>query len=369
MTDYVSVISNEFAQLNAEINAIRESMDAMSADPQAFIQALNTAQEAYSSLATGSTGGILGGLSSSSASPGAVTGGDVVNVAEKFLGVPYVYGGSSPSGFDCSGLVQYVFGQLGISMPRGSDAQAQIGTPVASLAAAAPGDLLFFNSDGDPTGHVGIYLGNGMMIDAPHTGASVRIEPVWPSLTEIRQVVPPSISQSMSDGTFGTSLLVQVPGEGVVSSAGVIGLQPSVSAASSNADGGVLGSDVPSDLAPIFLAAGSQYGVSPQLLAAVAQAESGFDPNAVSSAGAEGIMQLMPSTAASMGVNPFDPAQAISAAAQLLSSYIQQFGSIPLALAAYNAGPGAVEQYGGMPPYAETQAYVNEIMGRLGGGE
>ena len=78
-------------------------------------------------------------------------------------------------------------------------------------------------------------------------------------------------------------------------------------------------------------------------------------------------MQIMPSTAAGLGINPFDPTQAIDGAAQILSQNIQQFGSIPLALAAYDAGPGVVEQYGGIPPYPETQTYVNNIMAMLGG--
>jgi soluble lytic murein transglycosylase-like protein len=81
-------------------------------------------------------------------------------------------------------------------------------------------------------------------------------------------------------------------------------------------------------------------------------------------------MQLMPSTAASHGVDPFDPAQAIDAAAQILAGNLQQFGSLPLALAAYNAGAGAVESYGGIPPYTQTQNYVKSVtaaMNAMGG--
>jgi soluble lytic murein transglycosylase-like protein len=117
----------------------------------------------------------------------------------------------------------------------------------------------------------------------------------------------------------------------------------------------------------MFLSAGATYGVSPTLLAAVAKTESGFNPSAVSSAGAEGLMQIMPSTASGLGVNPMDPQQAIDGAAKILSGDIAKFGSVPLALAAYNAGAGAVEKYGGIPPYPETQHYVSTIMNLVGG--
>ena len=77
-------------------------------------------------------------------------------------------------------------------------------------------------------------------------------------------------------------------------------------------------------------------------------------------------MQLMPSVASSLEVNPFNPSQSISGAARLLSSYHEQFGSWPLALAAYNAGPGAVEEYSGVPPYAQTTAYVSSVLTAAG---
>jgi peptidoglycan DL-endopeptidase CwlO len=118
--------------------------------------------------------------------------------------------------------------------------------------------------------------------------------------------------------------------------------------------------------ADLFNAAGTKHGVSPKLLAAVAKVESGYNPQAVSKAGARGLMQIMPGTAAGLGVaNAFDPAQAVEGAAKLLSSNLKEFGSLDLALAAYNAGGGAVKKYGGIPPYKETQAYVPKVKAAL----
>ena len=117
----------------------------------------------------------------------------------------------------------------------------------------------------------------------------------------------------------------------------------------------------------IFEEASRTYGVSKSLLIAVAKAESNFNPNDVSHAGASGIMQLMPGTAKSLGVkNVFDPYENIMGGAKLLRDNIKSFGSVPLALAAYNAGPGAVKKYNGVPPYKETQNYVKKIMADLG---
>ncbi len=111
-------------------------------------------------------------------------------------------------------------------------------------------------------------------------------------------------------------------------------------------------------------AAAAKNGVDPALLRALVRQESGFDPAARSSAGAVGLTQLMPGTAASLGVDPTDPAQALDGGARYLRQQLDRFGGDErLALAAYNAGPGAVARAGGIPPYAETQQYVERVLG------
>jgi D-alanyl-D-alanine dipeptidase len=125
---------------------------------------------------------------------------------------------------------------------------------------------------------------------------------------------------------------------------------------------------VPAAFAAPIAAAAQRWNVSAALLAAQLYAESGFNPAAVSPAGAQGIAQFMPGTARSLGLDdPFDPAKAIDAQAHLMRDLLRRFGSVPLALAAYNAGPGAVGACGCVPPYPETQAYVTRILGLLNG--
>jgi hypothetical protein len=257
----------------------------------------------------------------SAAAPVTGPGAQAVAIAAKYLGVPYVWGGTDPAtGLDCSGLTQLVYRQLGVDLPRVSTDQAKVGTPVVSLAQAQPGDLLAF---GSPVDHVGIYLGQGQMIEAPHPGAAVRVAAVAATPTAIRRVLP--------------------------------------------ADGAGAGLSAGPPYAAQFAAAAARTGVPVDVLTAVAEAESDCDPNAVSSAGARGIMQLMPATARELGVNPMDPAAAIDGAARLLAADLQRFGSLPLALAAYNAAPAAVARYGGIPPYPQTQAYVRRVLTKLGG--
>jgi hypothetical protein len=267
---------------------------------------------------------------------GGVTGDDVVESAKKYLGTPYVFGSTDPArGLDCSALVQRAYGDLGIQLPRLSGEQAKAGQPVASLAQARPGDILAFDS---PVDHVGIYLGNNMMIAAPKPGDHVKIEKVYEKPTHIRRIVSDS---------------AEVAAQNIAAS-----LRP----ASLRGDSSLAG--VP--YADLFVKAGTKYGISPKLLAAVAKVESGYNPHAVSKVGARGLMQLMPSTAKGLGVNnAFDPEQAIFGGAKLLAHNLREFKSLPLALAAYNAGGGAVHKYGGIPPFAETRAYVPKVQKAL----
>jgi soluble lytic murein transglycosylase-like protein len=129
-----------------------------------------------------------------------------------------------------------------------------------------------------------------------------------------------------------------------------------------------LQSFVPARYAPMIARAAQRWSVSAALLAAQLYAESGFNPFATSPAGAQGIAQFMPATARAYGLeNPFDAEQAIDAQARLMRDLLRRFASVPLALAAYNAGPAPVARCGCIPPYPETRGYVARILGLLSG--
>jgi hypothetical protein len=272
------------------------------------------------------------GGSKAASSGSGVTGQAVVDAAKNYLGTPYVFGGTDPGkGLDCSALVQRAYKDLGIDLPRTSREQARAGTKVDSLAQAKPGDILAFDS---PVDHVAIYLGDNKMIAAPKAGDHVKIQSVYETPTHIRRVL----------GTADAPAAAAVRPASLQNSSSLAGVP----------------------YADMFVRAGAKYGVSPKLLAAVAKVESGYDPKAVSKAGAQGLMQLMPATARGLGVhNSFDPQQAINGAAKLLSGHLKEFKSLPLVLAAYNAGGGNVHKYGGIPPFAETQAYVPKVQKAL----
>jgi peptidoglycan DL-endopeptidase CwlO len=296
-----------------------------------FTPQIAPASTGWASAASAAGLGGTTAASSSSATSAAGTASETAVVAEatKHLGIPYLWGGTDPAkGLDCSGLVQVVYKNLGIDLPRTSSQQATSGTAVASLADARPGDLVFFDYSSSRAGidHVGIYVGDGKMIAAPQAGEVVKVQDVG-NPTSIRRVLPPAAAPVASVASTG---------------------------------GGVAG--VP--YANLFTSAAGRHGVDASLLAAVASVESNFDAGAVSPAGAQGLMQFMPDTARGLGVSALDPASAVDGAARYLKQLTGQFGSTELALAAYNAGPGTVSRYGGIPPYAETQNYVRNVMSK-----
>ena len=317
---------------------------------------------ASASLATAPRGG-----ATSAAGPS--SGEDVVAVAKEYLGVPYVLGGNGPDeGLDCSGLTELVYRRFGIDLPPVSWQQIKTGRPVAGLSEARPGDLVFF---GRPTSHVGIYAGDGMMVHAPRPGKSVEVVKVYETPTAIRRVLPDGPVAAPAQGAAAapaaapaTSPPLIRPASGpAVPAASAAAAPPARLVPALAAHAGALG---PVPYAEHFRAAEQEHGVPARVLAALAQVESGFRPDATSSAGARGIMQFMPGTARWLGVDPLDPASAIDGAARLLKRHVGEFGSLPLALAAYNAGEGAVRRAGGIPPYAETRNHVSKVMSLLG---
>ena len=140
---------------------------------------------------------------------------------------------------------------------------------------------------------------------------------------------------------------------------------PATTAVAGATSNTTLNAGAPSAYDAQITAAATKYGLDPALLKGLIRQESNFNPGARSGAGAQGLTQLMPGTATSLGVtDPTDPAQAIDGGAKYLKQQLDRFGGdASKALAAYNAGPGAVAKYGGVPPYAETQNYVSKVLG------
>jgi cell wall-associated NlpC family hydrolase len=166
----------EAAQQKAEVVALENKLENMTAGIKSDIrrlqqQAAARAQAAAQAAAAQNTGSSGGGGGGTVIDPGGSGHSAVVAIAQRYLGVPYVWGGASPKGFDCSGLAMYCYAQIGIGMSHGATDQQRQSTPVP-LNALQPGDLVFFGS-ASYSHHVGIYVGGGQMIHAPHTGAVV----------------------------------------------------------------------------------------------------------------------------------------------------------------------------------------------------
>ncbi len=166
-------IESQLAARRQLLSSIRGEIVRMKAAEAAQQRRLEQAAQArVAAQSAPSVSGVGVGASTpegSTVAPPNVHGG-VVGIAMHYLGVPYVWGGASPRGFDCSGLVMYVFAQIGVSLPHSSYAQAAMGTPV-SMSQLEPGDLVFFSG----ASHMGIYIGGGQFIHAPHTGDVVKI--------------------------------------------------------------------------------------------------------------------------------------------------------------------------------------------------
>jgi cell wall-associated NlpC family hydrolase len=172
-------IKGEIARLQAE-EARRQEQLRIAAEARLRTQLAAQVQASTQALATDVVGASAVSPEGISIAPPSRFGG-AVGIAMQYLGVPYVWGGSSPSGFDCSGFVMFVYAQLGVSLPHLAAAQFNYGTPVSSDQ-LEPGDLVFF----DGLGHVGIYIGGGQFIHAPHTGDVVKISSLgdsWYSAT------------------------------------------------------------------------------------------------------------------------------------------------------------------------------------------
>jgi soluble lytic murein transglycosylase-like protein len=182
------------------------------------------------------------------------------------------------------------------------------------------------------------------------------------ALAKIIQTSWASLSPAEDDGSspdFANMLLQSLEQEFPQAQAPALPQGPRLSSLSPTA---LLGT--PPSVAALAQEAAQKYGVDPKLVQSVIRAESGFNPNAVSPAGAKGLMQLMPSTAASLGVkDALDPAQNIDGGVRYLSKMLYRYhDNVPLAVAAYNAGPGAVDHAGGIPDFAETRAYVKKVL-------
>jgi peptidoglycan DL-endopeptidase CwlO len=257
----------------------------------------------------------------------------VIAAASAQLDWPYLWGGESRAdgGFDCSGLVDYALAAAGFPVGRPTAAGLQSLSVAVPLDATRPGDLVFV---GAPAHHVGLVVAPGLAIEAPHRGAVVHYEPLV---------------------------------RGGWTSAGRLAALAAVSA-----QGDELPDWVPRELRRALLAAGRAADLPATLLAAQLEAESGFDPTSVSSAGALGIAQFMPGTWAGTwnpwrGESPLDPSSAIQAQARYLGALVQRaHGDLARALAAYHDGWAGSER-GDWSPV--TRAYVSSILRRFGGSE
>jgi len=189
--------------------------------------------------------------------------------------------------------------------------------------------------------------------------ASERVERLQALLAQVER--GPSGFASALDAAQASAQATPMPSTDEASSVSYASAAPAGTVGSEAS----AGSGAPGSYTPLIEQAARRNGLDPAVLYGLIKQESGFDPSARSSAGALGLTQLMPGTASSLGVTePLNPAQSVEGGARYLAQLLRQFGgNVTDALAGYNAGPGAVEQYGGVPPYGETQQYVANVLG------
>ncbi len=192
-------------------------------------------------------------------------------------------------------------------------------------------------------------IGSSSAVTPPDELAAIaRVQQIQAMVQQVREGLD---GTATSAGTGGQSFASALQSAGTAPTATLASLTSTAASGSSQYEG-------------LITQAAQRNGLEPAVLYGLIEQESGFDPTSQSSAGAMGLTQLMPGTASSLGVaNPYDPAESIDGGARDLAKLTSEVSGNPSdALAAYNAGPGAVSQYGGVPPYPETESYVSKVL-------